>query len=191
MDVVGSGRTCTYPPAFSSTVIWKCLSQLGTAIQVACMYRKFGDRPTALALAFPPSTLHSVDHSALAASGSFGTILCPWDARTSSSLPTLPSAKPVRHLDITPSGHSRDNGCPKLDDMDLLDFTLLLWCQGHSRDQRAAVRISRTMDGLDGDTNGDGTLDSAQDQFAEIVNSGASSVDSSGYTISDSVHGTQ
>jgi Lamin Tail Domain/IPT/TIG domain len=39
--------------------------------------------------------------------------------------------------------------------------------------------------GLDGDANGDGTRDAAQDEFVELVNTGAMPLDISGFTISD------
>lgn len=39
--------------------------------------------------------------------------------------------------------------------------------------------------GLDGDANGDGTRDFAEDEFIEIVNNGSSAVDISGWTLSD------
>jgi hypothetical protein len=39
--------------------------------------------------------------------------------------------------------------------------------------------------GLDGDANGDGTRDAAQDEFVELVNTGAVPLDISGFTISD------
>jgi len=39
--------------------------------------------------------------------------------------------------------------------------------------------------GLDGDANGDGERDSADDEFVEIYNNGSASVDLSGYTIED------
>lgn len=40
-------------------------------------------------------------------------------------------------------------------------------------------------DGTTGDANGDGTVDTSQDEFVEIYNTGTSSIDLSNYTISD------
>lgn len=41
--------------------------------------------------------------------------------------------------------------------------------------------------GLDGDANGDGTRDSSQDEFVELVNASGSELDISGWTVSDAV----
>ena len=47
--------------------------------------------------------------------------------------------------------------------------------------------IHADPDATNGDANGDGTINTSQDEFVEIVNSGASDIDISGWTLSDAV----
>lgn len=47
--------------------------------------------------------------------------------------------------------------------------------------------IHADPDGTNGDANGDGTADTGDDEFVEIVNTGSSTFDLSGFTISDAV----